>query len=77
MPAAAPGHDDDLGTVKRCMPFLDAMTAGYIIPFHGDAKIGVNAQGELTIETALTNPPAVQVHVPSQFPAHRSPRCRP
>jgi len=68
MPADAPGSTDGLGTVKRCIPFLDAMTSGYIIPFYGDARITLSATGSLTIETALTNPPSVQMHAPEQFP---------
>ena len=29
-------------TVKKCMPFLDAMSSGYIIPFYQDNLISVD-----------------------------------
>src|SRR5215212_316772 len=35
------------GTVKRCPPFVAAMTAGYIIPAPADARITMSAAGEL------------------------------
>ena len=37
------------GTVKRCVPFLDALTHGYIIPLWSDVYIRAT-NGELTIE---------------------------
>src|SRR5687768_12165698 len=39
--AATPGFS----TVKRCPPFLDAMTAGYIIPVPTDITLSVHAGG--------------------------------
>ncbi len=43
-------EDDKLGkisSVKRCMPFLDAMTAGYTMLFHMDVIIEVKPNGEI------------------------------
>lgn len=37
------------GTVKRCVPFLDALTHGYIIPLWCDVYVRAN-NGDLTIE---------------------------
>ena len=31
-------------TVKKCIPFLDAMTSGYIIPFYQDYLITINLE---------------------------------
>lgn len=33
------------GTVKRCAPFLEAMTLGYIIPLAGDVEIVLSNEG--------------------------------
>ena len=41
-------EDDKLGTissVKRCMPFLDAMTAGYTMLVHMDVIIQLTSDG--------------------------------
>ena len=35
---------EGLGTVKRCPPFLDAMTAGYLIPFPDEAEVRLSAK---------------------------------
>lgn len=41
-------------TVKKCVPFLDAMISGYIIPFYQEYIITVNAEkGELQIHAPL------------------------
>jgi hypothetical protein len=36
------------GTLKRCPPFLAAMTSGYIIPAPADARLIMSADGELS-----------------------------
>jgi hypothetical protein len=36
------------GTVKRCAPFVTAMTAGYIIPAPADATLMMSAAGEFS-----------------------------
>ena len=41
-------EDDKLGkisSVKRCMPFLDAMTAGYTMLMHMDVVIQLTPEG--------------------------------
>ena len=51
-------------TVKKCMPFLDAMTSGYIIPFFQDHIITI-AKTSPNSETAsnLENPDLTDVHI--------------
>ena len=36
----------DYQTVKRCIPFLDAMTAGYIIPLPFDLTLAIISETE-------------------------------
>jgi hypothetical protein len=43
----------EAGTVKRCPPFVAAMTAGYIIPAPADARITMNAEGHLEARGTL------------------------
>jgi hypothetical protein len=44
-------------SVKKCMPFLDAMTAGYIIPFHQDYIITIDHdKKEIQVHTKLIKP---------------------
>ena len=31
-------NDDEIQSVKKCIPFLDAFTSGYIIPFQTDIE---------------------------------------
>lgn len=61
MPAQAlnaiAGAEDD--TVKRCPPFLDAMTSGYLIPLMCDVTV---AQGQFTWDAEL--PPSGAVAFP-------------
>lgn len=37
---------ENRGTLKRCPPFLTAMTAGYIIPAPADVRLSMSPQGE-------------------------------
>ncbi len=36
--------DTDL-TIKRCMPFLDAMNTGWIIPLHATVRLDIRDAG--------------------------------
>jgi hypothetical protein len=40
-PVAEGSHKNDAGTVKRCMPVLDAVSQGYIIPLWADLHVTV------------------------------------
>jgi|SRR5262245_39059545 hypothetical protein len=71
MPADAP--DGSMGTVKRCPPFLEAMTCGYIIPLVADITLsrdqaGVfHGQGPVFHDRGDYCRPLVQSHNPVQM----------
>ena len=53
-------------TVKKCIPFLDAMTSGYIIPFYQDYLITIDGEKqEWDVRTNFYSP---QIHNPQQLP---------
>ncbi|HEY7036713.1 MAG TPA: DUF6065 family protein [Thermomicrobiales bacterium] len=52
------------GTVKRCPPFVEAMTAGYIVPVPFDITLSVNDQGMLSVDAP---PNVVNAHYPVQY----------
>ena len=53
-------------TVKKCVPFLDAMTSGYIIPFYQDYIITINLEKmEIEVNTKLHQ---VDFHDHTQLP---------
>lgn len=53
MPTSLPGEYRST-TVKRCMPFLDAMTMGYTIPMWCDLVVTIDEENEAV---HLANPP--------------------
>lgn len=64
LPRIAEGnHKNQAGTVKRCVPVLDAVTQGYIIPAWCDINVQV---GEQEIEEGEKEP-CIYVSVPSDF----------
>ena len=52
------------GTLKRCPPFVTAMTAGYIIPAPAEMRFTMSAQGELT---AYSDQKTVSKHFAEQY----------
>jgi hypothetical protein len=46
----APDLRGNLGTVKQCRPFQDAMALGYIIPLSGDVHFTMDEEGKLTFD---------------------------
>src|SRR5262245_6479359 len=40
-----PSDNESLATLKKCPPFLEAMTAGYIIPAPADLRITMSDRG--------------------------------
>jgi hypothetical protein len=52
------------GMLKRCPPFLEAMTAGYIIPLPADLGLEISAAGELK---AYCKHSIISTHLPAQF----------
>ncbi|HYV37153.1 MAG TPA: DUF6065 family protein [Gemmataceae bacterium] len=53
-------------TVKNCIPFLDAMTCGYIIPLAVDLRVTIGPNGEFHGDAYPSN--MVQFHTPRQVP---------
>jgi len=49
-----PADCEQGGTLKRCPPFLTAMTAGYIIPAPADVHFKMSSQGELSVRCAIS-----------------------
>ena len=65
----------EVQTVKRCIPFLDAMTAGYTILNHVDLHLFQKADGDVRFkyldhehETALKMHPPIETHSSAQVP---------
>ena len=58
-------------TVKRCVPFVEAMTAGYIIPLWADIQV-VAKGGELSVNFPPNFPQAksLESHSYEQIPGH-------
>jgi hypothetical protein len=54
----------DIRTIKRCAPFLEAMTAGYIIPYPSAVSIHVAADGRYRMECQF---PMVETHTPAEY----------
>ena len=54
-------------TVKTCIPFLDALTAGYIIPFDQDYIVDATEK-DLSITAANKEPEPAGFHSKSQLP---------
>lgn len=59
------------GTVKRCVPFLDALSAGYIIPLWCDVFVSAH-NGEMKVEFPNSLPMAksLETHGYQQAPGH-------
>jgi hypothetical protein len=67
LPPEVAGPDDARNrTIKRCIPFLEAITAGYIIPVTADITFTRDAQGGLSFEAqSPVNP--IETHGPVQY----------
>jgi hypothetical protein len=59
------------GTVKRCVPFLEAMSAGFIVPMWCDVYV-VARDGEISVDFPPSFPQAetLGTHAPAQIPDH-------
>lgn len=73
----AEGHRDHFGgpalTAKKCMPMVDAMTLGFIIPLFGDVNIRTNKTGALIESSKNPLGDVVQFHDISQLGGKTSP----
>ena len=58
---------DPLETVKKCMPFFDAMTAGYYIPLYTDVWVENQGIDKINIKWAWNTIEVVAAHDPRQF----------
>lgn len=70
--AIKPQYSDDPrdGTVKRCIPFLDALSEGFIIPLWADVRV-VAKGGELAVEFPSSFPlQSLESHGYEQIPNH-------
>lgn len=65
------GNHPDKATVKRCVPFLDALSAGFIIPLWADLYV-VTKDGEinLTFPRYIPMSSSIQQHGYIQAPGH-------
>jgi hypothetical protein len=58
------------GTLKRCPPFLAAMTAGYIIPAPADARVIMSGEGIIELRAKIDAQgwhfPYLSTHFPAQ-----------
>ena len=63
MPAETP----DARTVKRCPPFLEAMTCGYIIPMPVDVTLTRTPNG-LHVDAPKIDFPLIGTHGPQEYP---------
>jgi hypothetical protein len=50
------------GTVKKCIPFLDAMSAGYVIRLHADVYVEPTTDGGPDFTWTLDDVPIIAVH---------------
>ena len=62
MPTHVPSPgEQQVPTVKHCMPFLEAMTLGYVIPLPADMTFAMDT-GSLRVDVANFDAPLVDVH---------------
>lgn len=61
----------DTSTVKRCIPVLDALSAGFVIPLWADLHV-IAKDGELnfTFPRKIPMPSSMETHGYVQFPGH-------
>lgn len=65
------GSHPDTGTVKRCVPFMDALSAGFVIPLWADVYVvACDGQLNMTFPRDLPMSSSIQQHGYIQFPGH-------
>lgn len=57
---------DPTATIKKCMPFLDAMTAGYHIPLPCDVWVS-NNDGQIDFKWSIDDLEVVSIHKQEQY----------
>jgi len=63
-------------TVKRCVPFLDAMSVGYIIPLAADIEFQTNEDASGVTWFSKFNKVMIETHSKSQITTSKSPNPR-
>jgi hypothetical protein len=63
----------EIFTAKKCMPLLDAMSAGFIIPLGGDVNVRVNDKGSLIEATSGPFAKFAEFHDKEQLGGKMSP----
>lgn len=64
-------NDPQSSTVKRCLPFIDAMSMGYIIPLWADLQIIANSDGvEARFPNSMPIDNSISGHPVQQFANH-------
>ena len=63
-------------TVKRCVPFLDAMSVGYIIPLAADIEFQTNEDASGIIWYSKFNKVMIETHSKDQITSSKSPNPR-
>ncbi len=54
--------ENHANTIKRCIPFIDAMTTGYILRMPADVSVEVNASGDNVRTSSLFARPIIDSH---------------
>jgi hypothetical protein len=65
------GSHPDTSTVKRCVPYMDALSAGFVIPLWADLYVAAN-NGDISFSFPRNFPMALSMdqHGYTQFPDH-------
>jgi hypothetical protein len=64
-------EDPPTGTVKRCVPFLDALSAGFIIPLWADLYVRTSGGAvRMAFPAGLAQPESLGIHGHEQIPGH-------
>lgn len=66
--AASDSKEFPVGTVKKCVPVLDAMTSGYIIPFPSSMRVSVDELGNVNFNWTDDNFKLIEEHSVGQAP---------
>lgn len=73
LPGKLPGHALESSTIKRCMPFLDALTLGYVIPLAADVEFITNEDASGVTYRSKFHRPMIENHGPEQLNGDKHP----
>jgi hypothetical protein len=73
LPGKLPGAALQSSTVKRCMPFLDALSLGYIIPLAADVEFKTNENASGVNYRSMFHRPMVENHSAEQIAGEKNP----